>query len=975
MTMTRDRRWRLLPVFLAFVMLTGRDVTCLVCPSLDACDPATQCEEPVGCKGGVVKDVCQCCDTCAKVRGEDCGGPHGLRGRCDLGLVCVTLHGATHAAPTGDEDGVCLEPESACSSLQRFVGCNEVDGNCLCQEALSCTDPHFEFASREDCYRSVALGLFQQTELPDHCHNASCDNILPSCPVDSMPRYGAVPAGKCCAGPGSCLCDPFRCQVPRCDAASHELVLRRKATGRPGECCDIYECVYAGANCSLVKCPSHDDFRCPVDSYTLPSVLSPDGCCFRPQGCACLPTPCPPAHCPPGERLQILQDGDGTPDRCCTKFHCIKEGEPTCQYNGIEYVEGDTWKVNKCTSCTCKGNVTSCSSVQCNVTSHCKRMEVPEGECCEVCTGCMSSSGAAYDNGETWQENDCTTCSCIEGVARCQAELCAVQCTNPRMVSGQCCPHCDEPLTVTTPPECPSLDDCPHVCVNGHRKDANGCFICDCRLDGCDLQCDYGYVTDDDSSALCKCHCLTLDDCEKTCIHGFKMDASGCPTCKCAKCRSHKCAKKCPYGYVRNDRACRTCKCLNGTDREVETTDAHFYNLTTEVTEVDGATIAPPADGSCNTGAAWRDEGEMWHDGCRNCYCHASKEMCGLIHCPKPDCEHPVFFAGACCPNCFESDPHLPSANVTVCHSVDHTYRVEGETWELDACTSCICHGGQVLCRGKECPPAACPNPTPRADGCCFECPEFSTNSSVACLASPEGPSYASGATWHVDDCLSCRCVGGETECFSTRCPPLDCAAAAVSLKGKCCPQCLSGDRRSPLCLRNSVQYVSGETWTEGDCTECVCLDGGLTRCHEKTCSDACRGPVAVELPARCCSSCSDFSSPATPTSPHVDSGTVSVVPTTTSTDVYVKSMDPVVIGLSMAVVVLVMILFMILLLVCCRRTSRKKFYLPKGNTKVGDRNDASPIYNALNGVDLNNKTYATPVATTNSKYKPVNDV
>lgn len=39
--------------------------------------------------GGIVKDICGCCDVCAKVLGERCGGPF-YRGRtCDEGLKCV----------------------------------------------------------------------------------------------------------------------------------------------------------------------------------------------------------------------------------------------------------------------------------------------------------------------------------------------------------------------------------------------------------------------------------------------------------------------------------------------------------------------------------------------------------------------------------------------------------------------------------------------------------------------------------------------------------------------------------------------------------------------------------------------------------------------------------------------------------------------------------------------------------------------
>ena len=40
------------------------------------------------CKGGLTLDVCGCCEECAKVKGENCGGPWGIDGTCDEGLAC-----------------------------------------------------------------------------------------------------------------------------------------------------------------------------------------------------------------------------------------------------------------------------------------------------------------------------------------------------------------------------------------------------------------------------------------------------------------------------------------------------------------------------------------------------------------------------------------------------------------------------------------------------------------------------------------------------------------------------------------------------------------------------------------------------------------------------------------------------------------------------------------------------------------------
>mgnify|MGYP002803633958 CR=1 FL=1 len=42
----------------------------------------------LNCKGGLVKDVCGCCAICAKLKGEKCGGPWDILGKCDCGLTC-----------------------------------------------------------------------------------------------------------------------------------------------------------------------------------------------------------------------------------------------------------------------------------------------------------------------------------------------------------------------------------------------------------------------------------------------------------------------------------------------------------------------------------------------------------------------------------------------------------------------------------------------------------------------------------------------------------------------------------------------------------------------------------------------------------------------------------------------------------------------------------------------------------------------
>nr|P0CJ14.1 RecName: Full=Venom protein 302; Flags: Precursor [Lychas mucronatus] len=49
------------------------------------------CRIPENCLAGTTKDVCGCCDVCAKIEGESCGGPWNIGGSCAVGLTCVKV--------------------------------------------------------------------------------------------------------------------------------------------------------------------------------------------------------------------------------------------------------------------------------------------------------------------------------------------------------------------------------------------------------------------------------------------------------------------------------------------------------------------------------------------------------------------------------------------------------------------------------------------------------------------------------------------------------------------------------------------------------------------------------------------------------------------------------------------------------------------------------------------------------------------
>lgn len=78
-------------------------------------------------------------------------------------------------------------------------------------------------------------------EKPD-CSKARCEvQFSPRCPEDSVLIEGYAPPGECCPLPSRCVCDPAGCLRKVCQPG-YLNILVSKASGKPGECCDLYEC-------------------------------------------------------------------------------------------------------------------------------------------------------------------------------------------------------------------------------------------------------------------------------------------------------------------------------------------------------------------------------------------------------------------------------------------------------------------------------------------------------------------------------------------------------------------------------------------------------------------------------------------------------------------------------------------------------------------------------------------------------------
>ena len=79
------------------------------------------------------------------------------------------------------------------------------------------------------------------------CDKAKCDVVFaPKCPADSIAIQSASHKDKCCPGPYKCQCKScLSAQLTACGI--HQLaVIVSTGAGKPGQCCNIYECTDKG---------------------------------------------------------------------------------------------------------------------------------------------------------------------------------------------------------------------------------------------------------------------------------------------------------------------------------------------------------------------------------------------------------------------------------------------------------------------------------------------------------------------------------------------------------------------------------------------------------------------------------------------------------------------------------------------------------------------------------------------------------
>ncbi|XP_078669843.1 zonadhesin-like [Branchiostoma floridae x Branchiostoma belcheri] len=302
-----------IPVMFAVLLGMVNGLSALSCQQCGTftCPPVPRCA------GDVTKDACRCCDVCAKIDGQSCGGPWDTSGTCSSGLTCVV----DPNDPLGDQaTGLCACPAhsswdrcgSACPTTCDSLGTNIICP-AVCVPGCACDDGYVlnngSCIPEEQCVR---------TECPPHSTWDDCGSACPTT-CDSLGTNVICPE-ICVSG---CACDGG-------------YVLNN------GRCIPEEQC-------GRTECPPHstwDDcgLACPTTCDNLGTdILCPRICI---AGCAC-------------DDGYVLNNGS-----CIPEEQCPSDG---CNYEGNHYNDGDEWAVRESPGlvCQCDGTEVVCYVVDC----------------------------------------------------------------------------------------------------------------------------------------------------------------------------------------------------------------------------------------------------------------------------------------------------------------------------------------------------------------------------------------------------------------------------------------------------------------------------------------------------------------------------------------------------------------------------------------------------------------------------------
>ncbi|XP_014900210.1 kielin/chordin-like protein [Poecilia latipinna] len=860
-------------------------------------------------------DLCSCLEGNVHCEREQCSTPCEHPSAPPPNSCCPVCQGCgvnghefpnKAVIPTGDrcQECTCENGNVVCSALQ-----------CPTLTCRSPVHPPGDCCPRcEQCeYESEVYVNGQKfSSLTDpclHCHcsegEVSCERMEASCPTVHC-SHPVRRKGECCPickecefdrrvyadgkvfvppGSGPCLqcrcktgnvicyeekCPPVRCSNPTidphlccpvCKACVLDGVEYEDGSNwQPEGPCSSCTCVNGETLCSNTQCPSAECLH--------PSKI-PGSCCEFCDSCTFnhriysngqrFTTPDQPCHICTCLHGSVRCERQGCPPLNCTNSY-TPPGEccpkcPDCSFENRVFVNGEAFPnpVSECEECTCVSGRIDCHQTRC---PHARCNAPLPGTCCQNnCNGC-SYAGKEYPNGQDFPHptDKCRTCSCINGNVQCLMRRCPpLQCSNPNMIPGDCCPQCPDP-----PSDClfeqrsfrhterfyHPVDSCRTcACNNGtvrcHRKPCPSapcsqpitrdcCRTCEgCLHQGQERANGETWEDPSDPCAVCVCHEGSVQCERKRCPPSNCNHPVGTDCCRsCDGCTFR--GKEYPDGteFADGQDPCGVCYCYGG---DVTCTKLPCYGDCSHP-------YKPPGQccGECErcfyngvvlvNGQSVADPGNP----CSECACQSGSVRCLRIPCPAAPCPHPV--TSPCgCPVC------------DGCHFQGVTY-ADGQVFPggEQECQDCTCSRGEVVCTARRCPSAPCEHPA--LDGCaCGVCDGCNFNGR-GCYNGEQFP--------HPEDhCQSCFCLNGGVVCAQTSCPSTACRDPVMP-PGECCPVCTG------RCFHQGAEHESGSTFTSPSdpCSTCTCLNEVVT-CQRRPCPLHCLHPMPFDT---CCPVCDD---------------------------------------------------------------------------------------------------------------------
>nr|CAB3233820.1 cysteine-rich motor neuron 1 protein [Phallusia mammillata] len=255
--------------------------------------------------------------------------------------------------------------------------------------------------------------------------------------------------------------------------------------------------------------------------------------------------------------------------------------------------DGEVWN-SGCYMCMCKGGNIMCDLLKCPVPS-CKQPALEKGACCPTCNTdsrstsdipppmtCQVPSGKWYVEGEIWDMDGNSTCTCYGADMLCTSAWCPpTPCDNPIVVEGDRCPICKDNG---------AMEDNTRTCTVGLKEYGFGetwkvssCKTCAC-IGSSEVHC---FTKTCPETYNCKQPILRHGDCCLSCLENIDDEPisranfscyidgaeykhseqweDGCQTCTCvqghASCHTKTCpeiAQNCPR-IISADGCCDQC--------------------------------------------------------------------------------------------------------------------------------------------------------------------------------------------------------------------------------------------------------------------------------------------------------------------------------------------------------------------------------------------------------------------------------